>query len=142
MKFMELDEAGFILHVCDDPGITRLPVVNRFITNKVNELSQPVSVFGHRVLGHAPEEHIPHLLPRMISDEHFSLVMSSGTHGWDDRRNWTGEWHFIWDENQAKPVKKYITSADKKDYLPARAKVRTFERKPCNDCPDGEKTSG
>jgi hypothetical protein len=133
MRFMELDEAGHIHHIMDDPTITMLPVVNRFhhgdLDRKplMNEEGKPISYLGHRVLGSKPTEHPPHLLPQPISDAHYEKIMSwGGLSGIDDPKNGKGHWRVMWDSDFNVPVKKYVDSEP----------LRQEQKQPCPKCPE------
>jgi hypothetical protein len=139
MIFMELDDAGNIVHVMNDPSCTRLPVVNRFVHRDgegkqlVGANGHPASPHGHRVLGIDPKEHPPHLLPREISKEHFDALMATGLSGRDDN----GFWHYRWDEVSLSPVRIHSASEGSKSTLPERKFPQDMAPpKPCKDCPD------
>jgi hypothetical protein len=137
MKFMELDEGGFIHHVMNDPGISMIPVVNRFRLNiPKNENGHDVSTRGHRLLGSEPEEHPPHLLPRALSDEHWDMIMGAGgVAGYDVSGDSSTHWHWKWDETNQQPVKFY---PNKTSDLPAPKLTANAgsAKKPCSNCPD------
>lgn len=132
MKFMELDEAGFIHHIMDDPCITMIPVVNRFSSNQFDTDGNPVSHHGHRMLGTNPTDHLVHLLPKAISNAHWDLIMSSGGVGGD-------KWQWKWDSDKQEPVKVSL-----KDTLPERKfsnNIAAAGSKPCGECPDKDKAN-
>jgi hypothetical protein len=144
MKFMELDEGGFIHHILDDPCITMVPVVNRFghLNPKTNVQGHIFSYHGHRLLGQNPTEHPAHLLPRSISDEHWNLIMSAGgVAGADDSTDSSTAWQFRWDEQKQAPAKTYYNN---KNTLPERkfsGDVPVAGKKPCKKCPDKDKAT-
>lgn len=89
MKFMEIDEGGYVHHICDDPEITMIPLVNRVSHgSKDNPL---IDGEGHKLsyLKYRWETPLP------ISDEDFDKLTKDGLCGATEKGT---KWHHKYDK--------------------------------------------
>src|SRR3954463_5634608 len=86
MKFMEIDEGGYVHHICDDPGITMVPIVNR-ISHGDKDKAPLVDAVGRKVsfLGNK------WLPPLPISDSDYAQLTTDGLTGVTAKNT---KWHY------------------------------------------------
>lgn len=90
MKFMEIDEGGFVLHICDDPQLTIIPLVNR-VKHLDRDTKQELVDHVGKPITHKGNRWLP---PMPISDEDYARLTADGLSGKSAKGT---PWHYKYD---------------------------------------------
>jgi hypothetical protein len=90
MKFMEIDEGGYVHHICDDPEITIIPLMNRVSHGSkdkplLDHVDKPISMHGYRWLP-----------PMPIGQQDFDSLTKEGLCGMTEKGT---KWHYKYDQS-------------------------------------------